>query len=636
MIHQIEQSILIRTLQNKVWMIRPEWIPIIHDIVLSHFFDRENKAQRIMEAETTLGRKLDNSAPLNPDIRDIEGIKVLVLPVHGVMDKRMNMFSDISGGVSTQKLQSDINSALADSGIDAIVLDVESPGGGVDFTKETADFIYEAGKVKPIVAFANGEMASGAYYIGSAASKVLAYDSAFIGSIGVYIQQIDISKQLEQDGVKVHYIRSTPLKGTPNRYESMTKQTEGYLQGLVAETGKMFVNDIAHYRDVPVATVENEWHKGAMFTAQDALKMGMIDEIVTSLDDAVRIAASMVDKKGGGMTTMSSIEMEAFTHNSKTVDTEPSWGSIDKTKLPRTAFADMGETDKKSTWGYPHHWVQGGSNLDKDGVYTDGVMYLHRGGLNAAWAAANGARSGVQASPAVKAHLQAHRKALGLDTAKSEQENIGLLGEQYEAYPNGTGGDEMDKIAFSERIKLAVKVLRDGDTDAGKEASDVLAQVQGEVTRLETENKDLQGKVTTAEGISNKYIAIPEDIRTKIEDSSLTWDTVEDYVKVCQKELDSVCTDLCDAAVAAKGNEAKVEDLKTEILTKSRAFGLEAAIDHGRKMIKAFQDGQKVKPGQKTDATASDDDDPEVIKARENDILVKKAKDVLAEIYGTK
>lgn len=109
----------------------------------------------------------------------------------------------------------------------------------------------------------------------------------------------------------------------------------------------------------------------------------------------------------------------AFTHNSTTKDGEPSWGSVDKTALPRIAHAEMGEPDKKSTWGYPHHWVSGGTNKNGDGVWTNGTMYLHKGGLNAAYAASQGARSGQKATQSVINHLQTHRKALGLDKESS-------------------------------------------------------------------------------------------------------------------------------------------------------------------------------------------------------------------------
>jgi len=102
---------------------------------------------------------------------------------------------------------------------------------------------------------------------------------------------------------------------------------------------------------------------------------------------------------------------DALTHNSTVAKSEPSWGNVDKTKLPSSAFATKGKnrTDLK----YPHHWVSGGKTND-EGIYSSGTMYLHRGGLAAALQAAGGARSGKKASSAIKAHLQRHANAIGM------------------------------------------------------------------------------------------------------------------------------------------------------------------------------------------------------------------------------
>lgn len=109
-----------------------------------------------------------------------------------------------------------------------------------------------------------------------------------------------------------------------------------------------------------------------------------------------------------------------FRHNSTTEDGEPKWSTVDKTALPRVAHADHGDEDNKSTWKYPHHWIKNGGDKDEDNVYTSGTMYLHKGGLNAAWSAANGGRSGEEAPQAVKDHLQEHRRALGLDNDSND------------------------------------------------------------------------------------------------------------------------------------------------------------------------------------------------------------------------
>jgi hypothetical protein len=111
-----------------------------------------------------------------------------------------------------------------------------------------------------------------------------------------------------------------------------------------------------------------------------------------------------------------------FVHNSKTSDSEPAWGSVDKTALPALAFADH-TSDNQSKWGWPHHFVQGGTRKDDQGNWENGTLYLHEGGLKAAWAAAMGARSGSKAPQAVIDHLEAHRKALGWD--KEDQSNKG-------------------------------------------------------------------------------------------------------------------------------------------------------------------------------------------------------------------
>jgi hypothetical protein len=99
----------------------------------------------------------------------------------------------------------------------------------------------------------------------------------------------------------------------------------------------------------------------------------------------------------------------SFAHNSVTTNDEPQWADVDKTKLPREAFADMGEDDKSSTWKFPHHWIRNGKDPDAAGRPTEGQMYLHTGGLDAAWTVANGTQKGSQE---VIAHLEAHRKAL--------------------------------------------------------------------------------------------------------------------------------------------------------------------------------------------------------------------------------
>ena len=88
-----------------------------------------------------------------------------------------------------------------------------------------------------------------------------------------------------------------------------------------------------------------------------------------------------------------------FSQNSELREDEPDWSELDKTPLPWEAFANWSSMnkDKKSTWKYPHHYIVSGK--EEDGIFTSGTMYLHKAGLNAAWAASQGSRSGKKATP---------------------------------------------------------------------------------------------------------------------------------------------------------------------------------------------------------------------------------------------
>ena len=96
----------------------------------------------------------------------------------------------------------------------------------------------------------------------------------------------------------------------------------------------------------------------------------------------------------------------SFAHNSVTTNDEPQWAEVDKTKLPREAFAEMGDEGKPSTWKVAHHWVKNGKDPDSAGRPTEGQMYLHTGGL------CGGGAPRPRADPEVVKHLEAHRKAL--------------------------------------------------------------------------------------------------------------------------------------------------------------------------------------------------------------------------------
>ena len=90
-------------------------------------------------------------------------------------------------------------------------------------------------------------------------------------------------------------------------------------------------------------------------------------------------------------------------NSSKISENEPKWSDVNKRELPQQAFAGN-TSENPSEWSYPHHFVLDGDIDEETGRYESGDMYLHVAGLNAAWAAAQGARTGEKASQDIIDH----------------------------------------------------------------------------------------------------------------------------------------------------------------------------------------------------------------------------------------
>lgn len=227
------------------------------------------------------------------------------------------------------------------------------------------------------------------------------------------------------------------------------------------------------------------------------------------------------------------IHLEAFSHNSTVADKEPDWGSVDKTKLPRAAFANQGDPDKKSTWGYPHHWVQNGGGEDKNGIYTTGTMYLHRGGLAAAWVAANGGRSGQEASSEVKSHLNSHRKAIGMgeENQKKEggikkmdivtKENLGaaypelIASIEKEAFEKGfSEGTQKGKLSGAESERERIKGVEE-QLIPGHEALIISLKYDGKTTGPEAAVQVLKKEKDLMASRHAEMIADGEKVKVK-------------------------------------------------------------------------------------------------------------------------
>lgn len=206
---------------------------------------------------------------------------VAVISLKGCVIPHATLFSDVSGACSLDEFAEEFAEAVADENVDAILLDVDSPGGSVALVPETAQQILEARGSKPIVASVNAFCASAAYWLASAADEICVTPSGQVGSIGVYSAHEDISQMLKDEGVKMTLISAGKYKTEGNPFEPLTPEAEQQIQDEVNAYYEMFVSAVAAGRGVTAKEVTGGMGQGRMVMAADATGAGMADRVET-------------------------------------------------------------------------------------------------------------------------------------------------------------------------------------------------------------------------------------------------------------------------------------------------------------------------------------------------------------------
>jgi len=269
-----------------VWAITPEKYETIRRVVELH-------AQ---------GKGVSGLQPLNAEISDdgdmavAGGINIRVIRVIGTIAPRMNLLTAYSGGVSAEKLRAALAEALDDSSVGGILLEVDSPGGTVDGTMEVAEFLLRNRDRKPVHAYTGGMMASAAYWISSATSRITALDTAKVGSIGVITTHIDRSKADEMAGIRRTYIYAGRWKALGADNKPLDKEEEERLQAMLQDIYEVFLDGVAEGRGVDVETVRTTMADGQIFIGAGAREVGLVDAIGT-YDDAVEALAGAIIRR---------------------------------------------------------------------------------------------------------------------------------------------------------------------------------------------------------------------------------------------------------------------------------------------------------------------------------------------------
>lgn len=261
------------------WALAPAALEVVAEVIA-----RKIAGQRL-SAEEIQARLQDKTKLPTPDV---DGA-VAVIPIHGVITPRGSMLDDVSGATSLDSLSASLNAAMKDDKVGKILLDIDSPGGSVAGVTEFARSIMKARTKKPVIAHARYTAASAALWIGAAATKFIASPSARVGSLGVYAIHNDLSKALEGMGVKRTFVSSSPAKVEGNEAQPLSDAGRAEIQKVVDASASRFRQDVAHGRGITVDQVKATFGEGKMFSADDALAIGMIDDVATFEDTVSRL-----------------------------------------------------------------------------------------------------------------------------------------------------------------------------------------------------------------------------------------------------------------------------------------------------------------------------------------------------------
>jgi len=213
------------------------------------------------------------------------GDNVGVIEVFGVINEEMG-----------RPLIAQLDRWTENDNVRAIVIHVNSPGGGVAISQEIYDAVKRAREAKPVVAAMASVAASGGYYIACAADRIIANPGTLTGSIGVIFEFHTAGKLLDKVGIGTETIKSGELKDVGSYSREMTKKEELMLRSVVMDTYEQFVDAVAEGRGMdrdeiyPLAD-------GSVFTGLQAQNLGLVDTL-GGLVEAIDLAADLSEIEG--------------------------------------------------------------------------------------------------------------------------------------------------------------------------------------------------------------------------------------------------------------------------------------------------------------------------------------------------
>lgn len=182
--------------------------------------------------------------------------------------------------------------------VKAIVIRIDSPGGGVVPSQEIHDAVkrVRSKNNKAVIASMGSVAASGGYYIAAATDRIVANPGTLTGSIGVIMETANLEGLLQKIGVEGVVIKSGKYKDVGSPLRKMSADEKGLLQAVMDDVHKQFIEAVAEGRSLELRAAQ-ALADGRVFTGRQAKEAKLVDEL-GDLEDAIQLAAEVVGIEG--------------------------------------------------------------------------------------------------------------------------------------------------------------------------------------------------------------------------------------------------------------------------------------------------------------------------------------------------
>src|SRR4029078_12299782 len=185
---------------------------------------------------------------------------------------------NIEGLIRGNRPRSEALTRLAESNAKAVIVHINSPGGTVAGSEELYESLIKVKAKKPMVVVVDGLAASGGYIAAMASDRIVAQQSAIVGSIGVIFQYPNVTELLKTIGVQVETIKSSPLQAAPSGYEPTSPEARAAVEAIVKDSYDWFKGLVSSRRQLDPALLQRV-SDGRVFTGRQALALKLIDAL---------------------------------------------------------------------------------------------------------------------------------------------------------------------------------------------------------------------------------------------------------------------------------------------------------------------------------------------------------------------